>query len=228
MDPRAYERQELLRQMIRARRAEERRVGEPVIGNEAVVAGIAHGIGPQDTVVEGGGVPLAIGLGVSTALEGPPLVTVFVLDADSGSAQELREALELAAHWRLPVLFCRENNLHPLGGLASETGFAAEHGIPAWSVDGMDVLAVAEAIDEAVEAIRGGEGPYLLELSTCRFRGRAEVAHWREFDPVRLLADRMRAEDAFTDADLTRLLSEVDADLEAEVAAGVATFEPAR
>ncbi|GAB2971298.1 hypothetical protein LWP59_15540 [Amycolatopsis acidiphila] len=210
---RAYERLDLLRQMIRARRFAERRAGEPVIGNEAVLAGIAQGVGPDDTLVEGGGLSLALGLGMSAAMLDRPTVTVYLLGEDGGPAEELRAALKLAARRRLPVLFCRENNLHPLGGLASETGFADEHGVPAWSVDGMDVLAVAEAVDEAVDAIRCGEGPHLLELSTCRFRGRAEVARWREFDPVRLLTDRMRAEDGLREPELTRLESEVDAEL---------------
>lgn len=211
--PRAGERLDLLRGMIRTRRLTERRAGEPVIGNEAVVAGIARGIGPDDTVIEGGGIPLALGLGMSAVLLRRLSVTVYLLGEDGGAPGELRAALELAARRRLPVLFCRENNLHPLGGVESETGFAATQGVPAWSVDGMDVLAVAEAVDEAVEAIRCGEGPHLLELSTCRFRGRAEVAHWREFDPVRLLADRMRAEDGLSDAGLAQLESEVDAEL---------------
>jgi pyruvate dehydrogenase E1 component alpha subunit len=210
---RAYERLDLLRQMIRARRFEERRIGEPVIGNEAVVAGIAQGIGPDDTVVEGGGLPLALGLGVSTATSARQLVTVYLLGDDFGPPGGLREALELAARRRLPVLFCRQHNLHPLGSGPSETGFAAAQGIAAWSVDGMDVLAVADAVDEAVEAIRCGEGPHLLELNTCRFRGRSEVARWREFDPIRLLADRMRAEDGLREADLALLESEVDAEL---------------
>jgi pyruvate dehydrogenase E1 component alpha subunit len=216
--PRAYERLDLLRQLIRARRLAERRAGEPVIGNEAVVAGIAQGIGPDDTVVEGGGVPLALGLGRSAAMLDRPSVVVYLLGEDGGPAGELRAALELAARRRLPVLFCRENNLHPLGGVEPETGFAATQGIPAWSVDGMDVLAVADSVDEAVEAIRCGDGPYLLELSTCRFRGRSEVAHWREFDPVRLLAGRMRAEDGLSAGELALLESEVDAEL--------AVFEP--
>ncbi|GHF52099.1 pyruvate dehydrogenase E1 component alpha subunit [Amycolatopsis bartoniae] len=210
---RAMERLDLLRTMIRARRIEEYRTGRPGIGDEAVVAGIAAAIGPDDTVVEGGGVPLAMSLALAAAASRRPHVTVYVLTGQPVPADELREALEVAARRGLPVLFCRENNLHPLGGLPSETGFAAEHGIPAWAVDGMDALAVAEAVGEAVDAIRAGEGPHLLELSTCRFRGRAEMTRWREFDPVRLLADRMREEDGLDAAALARLESEVDEEL---------------
>lgn len=215
---RAYERLDLLRLMIRARRLAERRAGEPVIGNEAVLAGIAQGIGPDDTFVEGGGVSLALGLGLSAAaMPGSPVV-VYLLGDDDGPSGQLRQALTMAARRGLPVLFCRENNLHPLGGVATETGFAAAHGIPAWSVDGMDVLAVAESVSAAVEAIRRGDGPHLLEVSTCRFRGRPAVAHWHEFDPVRLLVARMRDEDGLSDARLAELESQVDTEL--------ATLEP--
>ncbi|GAA5164575.1 MULTISPECIES: thiamine pyrophosphate-dependent enzyme [Amycolatopsis] len=214
--PRAQERLDLLRGMIRARRLEERRTGQPVIGDEAVVAGIAAGIGPDDSVVEGGGIPLALGLAAATAAAPRPRVTVYRLGERPVPAGELRQALRVAARRGLAVLFCREINLHPLGGPPSEAAFAAAHGIAAWSVDGMDALAVAESVEEAVEGIRCGEGPHLLELSTCRFRGRGEVTRWREFDPVRLLADRMRDEDGLGEDELAKLESEVDAELAGE------------
>ena len=85
--------------------------------------------------------------------------------------REFHETLNLAALWKLPVLFCCENNLYAMG-----TSIAKEHaqpeialraesyGMAAWPVDGMDVFAVETAARRAVEAIRGGAGPHLLEL----------------------------------------------------------------
>ena len=122
--------------------------------------------------------------------------------------------MNLAALWRLPVLFCCENNLYAMGtALArseSETDLAlkaSSYEMPAWPVDGMDVLAVRDAARRAVDAVRGGGGPHFLELRTYRFRAhsmydperyrdKAEVASWKERDPIPALhragADRAR------------------------------------
>src|SRR5512141_1667424 len=90
---------------------------------------------------------------------------------------EFHESINLAALWRLPVLFVCENNLYAMGTALSrsesETNLAlkaASYEVPAWSVDGMDVLAVARSAEAAVAAVRGGGGPLFLEAKTYRFR----------------------------------------------------------
>jgi pyruvate dehydrogenase E1 component alpha subunit len=125
---------------------------------------------------------------------------------------EFHESMNLAALWRLPVLFVCENNLYAMGtALArseSETNLtikAAAYQMPAWSVDGMDVLAVHAAAGRAVEAIRAGAGPHFLEAKTFRFRAhsmfdperyrdKAEVARWKEHDPIEGLLARLDVE----------------------------------
>ena len=111
--------------------------------------------------------------------------------------------MNLAALWHLPVLFCCENNLYAMGTALdrseSETDLAlkaASYEMPAWSVDGMDVLAVeAAAAPRRATAIRGGGGPHFLELRTYRFRAhsmydpelyrdKAEVERWKQRDPL--------------------------------------------
>ena len=90
---------------------------------------------------------------------------------------EFHESANLAALWRLPLLFCCENNLYAMGTAIereqAETDLAlraASYGMAPWSVDGMDVLAVEDATRHAADRIRAGGGPCFLELRTYRFR----------------------------------------------------------
>jgi TPP-dependent pyruvate/acetoin dehydrogenase alpha subunit len=153
---------------------------------------------------------------------------------------EFHECLNLAALWNLPVLFCCENNLYAMGTALdrseSETDLAlkaASYEMTAWSVDGMDVLAVEHSARRAVEAIRAGGGPIFLECRTYRFRAhsmydpelyreRAEVEEWKHRDPLILLAGRLREAGAFDADDEARLEAEVAAEIDAAVAAAEA------
>jgi pyruvate dehydrogenase E1 component alpha subunit len=115
---------------------------------------------------------------------------------------------------------------------------AAGYGMPAWPIDGMDVLAVADAADRAVLHVRGGGGPVFLELRTYRFRAHSmydperyrskdEVEAWRTRDPVGLFTGRLRADGLLTDDDLAAIEDEVAAEIDAAVeAARAGTLEP--
>lgn len=118
------------------------------------------------------------------------------------------------------MLFCCENNLYAMGTALerseSETDLAlkaASYEIPAWPVDGMDVLAVAAAAARATEAIRAGGGPHFLELRTYRFRAhsmydpdryrdKAEVERWKQRDPIALLRARLESDGELSPGDL--------------------------
>jgi pyruvate dehydrogenase E1 component alpha subunit len=158
---------------------------------------------------------------------------------------EFHEAMNLAALWRLPVLFCCENNRYAMGtSLAKEHAQtdlalrASSYGMAAWPVDGMDVLAVEDAATRAVEEIRGAGAPVFLELRTYRFRAHSmydpdryrtkdEVATWREHDPIPALQERMRADGVLDDERLAALEAEVAAAIAAAVeAAEQAPEEP--
>jgi pyruvate dehydrogenase E1 component alpha subunit len=186
--------------------------------------------------IVGGGLPLSLGLALADKLRGLDHVTACFFGEGAAAEGEFHEALNLASLWNLPVLFCCENNLYAMGTALSrshaETDLAlraASYDVAAWPVDGMDVLEVAEAAGRAVESIRGGGGPHLLELRTYRFRAhsmydpelyrdKAEVAEWRQRDPIRLLTDRMRADGHLTDAALERLEAEVGDEVSAAIA----------
>ena len=179
--------------------------------------------------IVGGGLPLAIGLALADRMRGLDHVTACFFGEGAAAEGEFHEALNLAALWNLPVLFCCENNLYAMGTALershAETDLAlraASYDIAAWPVDGMDAIEVAEAARRAVESIRAGGGPHFLELRTYRFRAhsmydpelyrdKAEVATWKERDPITLLAERMRADGELTDDALERIEEEVAA-----------------
>jgi TPP-dependent pyruvate/acetoin dehydrogenase alpha subunit len=157
---------------------------------------------------------------------------------------EFHESINLAAVWHLPVLFLCENNLYAMGTALerseSETNLplkAASYEVPAWSCDGMDVLAVWESARRAVELVREGGGPVFLEAKTFRFRAhsmydpdryreKSEIAHWRERDPL-LLGERLRSEGVIDDAGIAAVEAEVLAEIDAAVAfAEAGTDEP--
>ncbi|HSL57254.1 MAG TPA: thiamine pyrophosphate-dependent enzyme, partial [Acidimicrobiales bacterium] len=192
-----------------------------------------------------GGLPVAVGLALADAMRGDDVVTVCFFGEGAMAEGEFHESMNLAALWRLPVLFCCENNLYAMGTALdrSESQIdlsikAAAYGVPAWPVDGMDVEAVAAAARHAVAAIRGGGGPHFLELRTYRFRAhsmfdperyrdKAEVAEWRERDPIELHAARLVA-DGILDDDAHRAIeAAADAEIDEAVAAAEAgTDEP--
>jgi TPP-dependent pyruvate/acetoin dehydrogenase alpha subunit len=183
-----------------------------------------------------GGLPLAVGLALADAMQGRDRVTVCFFGEGAMAEGEFHESLNLAALWRLPVLFLCENNLYAMGtALArseSETNLAvkaAAYEVPAWSVDGMDVLAVAEAAHRAVELVRDGGGPVFLEAKTYRFRAhsmydpdryrtKAEIEHWKERDPLLLLAERLRAEGLLDDEAVAAMEAEIGSEIDQAVA----------
>ena len=157
--------------------------------------------------IVGGHLPLATGLALADVMLGRSgRVTACFFGEGAVAEGEFHEAMNLAALWNLPVLFCCENNLYAMGtSLASSESQtdlalkAAAYEMPSWVVDGMDGLEVAEAAHRAIDTIRGGGGPVFLELRTYRFRAHSmfdpelyreaeEVDHWRELDPIEKLS----------------------------------------
>jgi pyruvate dehydrogenase E1 component alpha subunit len=195
--------------------------------------------------IVGGALPIAVGLALADELAGRRRVTTCFFGEGAVAEGEFHESLNLAALWNLPVLFCCENNLYAMGtALArseSETDLAlkaAAYEIPAWPVDGMDVLAVEEAARSAAEAIRHGGGPHFLELRTYRFRAHSmydperyrdpqEVEHWKERDPIGMFTARMTAAGVLDDVATERIETEVAAEVDEAVEfAEAGTFEP--
>ena len=193
-----------------------------------------------------GGLPLAVGLALADAMQGRNRVTACVFGEGAMAEGEFHESMNLAALWRLPVLFCCENNLYAMGTALtrseSQTDLAlkaASYGVPAWEVDGMDALAVADAARRAADSVRAGGGPYFLELRTYRFRAhsmfdperyreRAEVATWMQRDPIPALRDALTSAGQLDDDAWARIGREVDDEVGDAIAfAEAGTLEPA-
>ena len=186
--------------------------------------------------IVGGGLPLAVGLALADAMQGRKRVTSCFFGDGAVAEGDFHEAMNLAALWKLPVLFVCENNLYAMGTALRYTeanqdiaSKAAAYGMASAAVDGMDVLAVEAAASAAVDHARQGNGPYLLECRTYRFRPhsmfdtelyrtREEVEQWKQRDPIELLAGRLTEAGAFSEADRATLEQEVAAEVEAAVA----------
>lgn len=186
--------------------------------------------------IVGGGLPLAVGLALADKMRGERRVTAVFFGEGAMAEGEFHESMNLAALWDLPVLFCCENNLYAMGTALERSESqpdlvlkAATYEVPAWPVDGMDVLEVEDATRRAAEAVRNGGGPYFLEFRTYRFRAhsmfdpelyreKAEVAEWKERDPIARFVDRLREWGLLTDEDLAGLDGDVAREVEAAVA----------
>jgi pyruvate dehydrogenase E1 component alpha subunit len=195
--------------------------------------------------IVGGGLPVAVGLALGDHLQRRPAVTACFFGDGAVAEGEFHESLNLAALWRLPVLFVCENNLYAMGtALArhqAQTDIvrkAEAQGVPGEAVDGMDVLAVRAAAQRAASAVRGGEGPRLIEARTYRFRAhsmydpelyrtKAEVEGWKRRDPLTLFVALLRERGWLDDAGLAAVEASVTAEVDAAVAeAEAGPWEP--
>jgi pyruvate dehydrogenase E1 component alpha subunit len=188
-----------------------------------------------------GGLPVAVGLGLADALLGRRRVTTCFFGDGAVAEGEFHEAMNLAALWKLPVLFLCENNLYAMGTRIERalsqldlTAKARTYGMAAASVDGMDVVAVEEAARSAVARVRSGSGPSFLECRTYRFRAhsmfdaelyrdKAEVEEWKKRDPILLLRQRSGMDEAGFAALDAEVLQEVTT---AVAFAEAGTWEP--
>jgi len=195
--------------------------------------------------IVGGGLPVAVGLALADKLTTQARVTACFFGDGAVAEGEFHESLNLAALWKLPVLFICENNLYAMGtALARHQAQpdirrkADAYGMPSDAADGMDVVAVEEATRRAAGHVRRGDGPFLLELRTYRFRAHStadpelyrkkeEVAEWKQRDPIRLFTARLQASGMLSDADLAALEASVGAEIaEAVRIAEAGPWEP--
>ncbi|MGE5700801.1 MAG: pyruvate dehydrogenase (acetyl-transferring) E1 component subunit alpha [Arthrospira platensis] len=192
-----------------------------------------------------GGLPLAVGLALADKLQGRRRVTACFFGDGAVAEGEFHESMNLAALWRLPVLFCCENNLYAMGTAIdryeSETDLAlkaASYEMTSWSVDGMDVLAVREAAQRAAGEVRDGDRPCFLELRTYRFRAHSmydpdiyrskeEIERFKAHDPIPALTGELREAGLLGDDDLAELERSIEQEIEAAIEfAEAGTLEP--
>jgi len=149
-----------------------------------------------------GGIPIAVGAGLSIRLQGQDRVVLCFFGDGAANHGNFHEGLNMAAIWRLPVVFLCENNQYAMSmpvqramAIPRVSDRAAAYGMPGETVDGMDVRAVYRAVRAAVERARRGEGPTLIEAVTYRYKGHSksdrqvyrtkeEVQAWMARDPI--------------------------------------------
>ncbi len=192
-----------------------------------------------------GGLPIAVGLALADKMRNRNRVTACFFGDGAVAEGEFHESMNLAALWKLPVLFLCENNLYAMGTALprhqSQPDIALKavgYGVKSETVDGMDVMAVEEATRKAVEFVRGGGEPYLIEYRTYRFRAHSmydaelyrskeEVEKWKERCPVTNFTALLRERGELTETDIASIEGAVAREIEEAVAfAEAGEWEP--
>jgi pyruvate dehydrogenase E1 component alpha subunit len=178
--------------------------------------------------IVGAQVPIGAGLAFSNMYKGTDAVCVAYFGDGASNQGQVYEAFNMASLWKLPVIFVIENNQYAMGTsvarASAETEFfkrGISFEIPGEEVDGMDVLAVRKAAAKAVRRAREGEGPFILEMKTYRYRGhsmsdpakyrtREEVTEVREHrDPIEMLKKKLLEAGHATEDDLKAMEKEI-------------------
>ncbi|BBZ12733.1 pyruvate dehydrogenase (acetyl-transferring) E1 component subunit alpha [Mycobacterium branderi] len=183
-----------------------------------------------------GGLPLAVGLALADSMLGRNRVTACYFGDGAVAEGAFHESLNMAALWKLPVLFLCENNFYAMGTALhraqSQTDLtvkASSYNVASIAVDGMDVLACRDATRQGVDHIRGTGGPFFIEFRTYRFRAhsmfdpelyrdKAEVAQWRQRDPIPAFTDQCLSDGTLDDADVAAIEQAADREVADAVA----------
>ncbi len=192
-----------------------------------------------------GHIPMAVGLAMADKMKGREQLTACFFGEGAMAEGAFHEALNLAALWKLPVLFLCENNYYAMGTALerseSQTDLCAKvraYNVPAESVDGMDVVDVVDAVHYAGRRVRTGEGPMFLEFRTYRFRAhsmfdaelyreKAEVELHKKDDPIETFAKELRDAGQLSDDEFAALDKVANDEVQAAVAfAEKGTLEP--
>jgi pyruvate dehydrogenase E1 component alpha subunit len=204
-------------------------------GGSMHIADFSKGMLGANGIV-GASVPLAVGAALSARYFGSDAVGVAFFGDGATSQGVVHESMNLAAIWRLGVIFACENNHYaestPVEYAVAGSDIAdraAGYGIPGVVVDGMDVFAVYEAAGEAVRRARAGEGPTLLELKTYRYHGhyhadeplkyrlKEEEDLWKKRDPIPAFEKRVLEQKLMTAGALESIRAEIESEIEAAV-----------
>jgi pyruvate dehydrogenase E1 component alpha subunit len=173
--------------------------------------------------VVGGGIPLAVGVGLSLKMRRRDEIIMGFFGDGAANQGSFHESLNMAAIWCLPVVYVCENNQYGMSmsvkralNIENISQRAASYGMPGVTVDGNDVLAVYEAATEAVNRARAGEGPTLLECKTYRWKGHSksdqeryrtkeEIKAWKKKDPIKRFQEALIAEGAIGEEEASQI-----------------------
>ncbi|MCD8241957.1 MAG: thiamine pyrophosphate-dependent dehydrogenase E1 component subunit alpha [Lachnospiraceae bacterium] len=192
--------------------------------------------------IVGGGIPIAVGSALASKLQHNQNVSVSFFGDGASNEGTFHESLNLAAVWKLPIVFVCENNLYGISvptwqstSVKDISVRAQGYDMPGYTVDGNDVEAIDEVFAKAYERAAAGEGPSLIECKTYRWMGhwtgdpqpyrtREEVAEWKEKCPIKRYRAKLLEQGLFTEEELNEI--EAAAKKEAEEAAEFALNSP--
>lgn len=194
--------------------------------------------------IVGAGLPLAVGLALADKMQGRQALTACFFGEGAVAEGAFHEAMNLAALWQLPVLFCCENNLYAMGTALARSQAQTDlclkatcYGMAVLKLDGMDVVAVHDGLKSAAPQVRSG-GPLFVELATYRFRAhsmfdpelyrdKSEVEAWKSRGPIHTFSARLKAQGSLTEAEFLMLDTAAQVELNAAVAfAEAGEWEP--
>jgi pyruvate dehydrogenase E1 component alpha subunit len=199
-------------------------------GGSMHIADVDIGILGANGIV-GAGITIAAGAALSAKMRGTTQVAICFFGDGASNTTRFHEGINLASAWKLPVVYVCENNMYAISvpqskhqNIADISDRATAYGIPGVSVDGNDVIAVYEAVHEAVERARRGEGPTLIECKTYRHRGhfegdpmvyrtKEEVEEWKKKDPIRRFKEKLIEMGMLTEKEA----EEIDREIEREI-----------
>ncbi|MCG4255156.1 thiamine pyrophosphate-dependent enzyme [Acetobacter cerevisiae] len=195
--------------------------------------------------IVGGGVPLAAGAAWADRMAGTDNVSVTYFGDGAVNIGSVLETMNLAAAWKLPLVFFIENNLYAVSTHVDEataeprlSSRGLAFGIPSWQVDGMDPVATYMAMQQALSVCRTGQGPAVIEATVYRYfhqngklpgsafgyRDKGEEAAWRERDPIGQVGREMIRRDLLTAKDISDLRERCRAVME-EISAELTVME---
>lgn len=195
--------------------------------------------------IVGGALPIAVGYGLGVKMLGMRCVVCCFFGEGAIAEGIFHESINLAALWHIPILFICENNLYAMGTSLerseAQTNLvtkAASYGVKAMSVDGMDVLSVRQATEQALKDIQELDQPYFLECKTYRFRAHSmfdpelyrdttEVESWKTKDPIPSFIAQLQKADFLDDTVLQSIRTDVERIISESVEfAAKGTLEP--
>lgn len=200
-------------------------------GGSMHIADVDLGILGANGIVGGGG-PLANGAALAIKTRGEDNVAVCFFGDGASNQGTTQEAMNLASAWKLPVVFVNENNGYGIScstsksmAIADIADRAAAYDMPGVVVDGNDVLAVYEAVNEAVKRARNGQGPSLIECKTYRWRGHfegdacvyrddEELNCWKEKDPIPQFEKKLLEGEVLSEEKAAELRASIGEELE--------------
>ncbi|MEE9285831.1 MAG: pyruvate dehydrogenase (acetyl-transferring) E1 component subunit alpha [Dehalococcoidia bacterium] len=194
--------------------------------------------------IVGAMMPIATGLALASQYRDEGRICLCIFGDGAVNEGEFHESFNLAALWKLPVLFLLENNGFGMGTRVERAHAGKEichladaFGIPSEQVDGMDVLAVREAAIRAINHVRSGQGPFFLEATTYRFRGHSmsdpvayrdkkEEQQWKRRDPVVQFRRELLQSSAASEENIAAIEQSVDEEIGEAVAFADASPNP--